>query len=83
MRTIPPVGGAIKARFTMATRRAGFTPPPRLPIVKSDWPAGVNLGLPALKGEVALQKKGLIGKPLQGANIAKTLSSWQILAKSF
>jgi len=49
--------GAIKARFTIATRRAGFTPPPRLPVVKTGRYAGVNPGLRANKGEVALWQR--------------------------
>ncbi len=34
--------GAIKARFSMSIRRAGFTPPSRLPVVRSGRFAGVN-----------------------------------------
>ena len=49
--------GAIKARFTMSTRRAGFTPPTRLPVVKAGRYAGVNPGLRAHKGEVALWQR--------------------------
>ena len=49
--------GAIKGRFTKATRRAGFTPPPRLPMVKSGRYAGVNPGLRAHKGEVGLWQR--------------------------
>src|SRR6056297_2617757 len=46
--------GAIKARFTREVRRAGFTPPPTLPPVKSGRYAGVNPGLRVDKGECAV-----------------------------
>jgi len=49
--------GAIKARFSMAVRRAGFTPPPRLPVVRSGRYAGVNPGLRQDKGEVAIWQR--------------------------
>ncbi len=49
--------GAIKARFTMSMRKAGLTPPPCLPIVKSGRYAGVNPGLRAHKGEVAIWQR--------------------------
>jgi len=49
--------GAIKARFSMSARRAGFTPPPRLPIVTSGRYAGVNPGLRQDKGEVAIWQR--------------------------
>lgn len=49
--------GAIKARFTMSVRRAGFTPPPRLPVVTSGRYAGVNPGLRRDKGEVAIWQR--------------------------
>ncbi len=49
--------GAIKARFTMGLRRAGFTPPSRLPVVQSGRYAGVNPGLRHDKGEVAIWQR--------------------------
>jgi len=49
--------GAIKARFTMSVRRAGFTPPPRLPTVLSGRYAGVNPGLRHHKGEAGLWQR--------------------------
>jgi len=49
--------GAIKARFTMSLRRAGFTPPPRLPVVTTGRYAGVNPGLRHDKGEVAIWQR--------------------------
>ncbi len=49
--------GAIKARFSIAVRRAGFTPPSRLPVVTSGRYAGVNPGLRAHKGEVAIWQR--------------------------
>ena len=38
--------GAIKARFSIGVRRAGFTPPPHFPCVTTGQYAGVNPGLP-------------------------------------
>lgn len=49
--------GAIKARFSIGLRRAGFTPPPRLPTVQSGRYAGVNPGLRHDKGEVAIWQR--------------------------
>lgn len=49
--------GAIKARFSIAVRRAGFTPPIQLPVVKTGRYAGVNPGLRAHKGEVAIWQR--------------------------
>lgn len=49
--------GAIKARFSMSLRRAGFTPPPRFPQVRSGRYAGVNPGLRHDKGEVAIWQR--------------------------
>ena len=49
--------GAIKARFTMSLRRAGFTPPTHLPIVNRGRYAGVNPGLRHDKGEVAIWQR--------------------------
>ena len=49
--------GAIKARFSRDQRRAGFTPPPALPTVKSGRYAGVNPGLRGDKGEVAIWQR--------------------------
>ncbi len=49
--------GAIKARFSMSVRRAGFTPPPRLPAVASGRYAGVNPGLRVAKGEVGIWQR--------------------------
>ena len=54
--------GAIKARFTMSIRRAGFTPPPRLPVVQSGRYAGVNPGLRHEKGEVAIWQRRFWGE---------------------
>ncbi|MEL7259359.1 MAG: transposase [Pseudomonadota bacterium] len=49
--------GAIKARFSMSLRRAGFTPPTRLPTVTRGRYAGVNPGLRHDKGEVAIWQR--------------------------
>ena len=49
--------GAIKSRFSMAVCRAGFTPPTRLPTVRSGRYAGVNPGLRQDKGEVAIWQR--------------------------
>lgn len=49
--------GAIKARFSMSVRKAGFTPPPHLPQVRSGRYAGVNPGLRHHKGEVAVWQR--------------------------
>ena len=49
--------GAIKARFTMSLRRAGFTPPPRLPTVTRGRYAGGNPGLRHDKGELAIWQR--------------------------
>jgi putative transposase len=46
--------GAIKARFSMGVRRAGFTPPPQLPRVVSGEFAGVNPGVRVHKGEAGI-----------------------------
>ncbi|MFN3208368.1 MAG: REP-associated tyrosine transposase [Roseovarius sp.] len=49
--------GAIKARFSMDLRRAGFTPPRRRPVVRSGRYAGVNPGIRKEKGEVAIWQR--------------------------
>lgn len=49
--------GAIKARFTMALRRAGFTPPTDLPPVRSGRYVGVNPDLRLDKGEVGIWQR--------------------------
>ena len=49
--------GAIKARFSMSVRWAGFTPPPRLPAAASGRYAGVNPGLRVAKGEVGIWQR--------------------------
>ncbi|MCX7300227.1 MAG: transposase [Rhodobacterales bacterium] len=49
--------GAIKARFSMDLRRAGFTPPPRQPMVKSGRHGGVNPARYSDKGEVAIWQR--------------------------
>ncbi len=49
--------GAIKARFSMSARRAGFSPPPPLPPVRSGRYAGVNPGLRLDKGEVGIWQR--------------------------
>lgn len=49
--------GAIKARFTMAVRQAGFTPPDRFPVVTAGRYAGVAPGIRHHKGEVALWQR--------------------------
>ncbi|MEO0780737.1 MAG: transposase [Pseudomonadota bacterium] len=49
--------GAIKARFSASIRRAGFTPPPRLPVVTSGRFAGVNPGLRRDKGELGIWQR--------------------------
>ena len=43
--------GAIKARFTMSLRRAGFSPPSELPAVRSGRYAGLKPGLRLHKRE--------------------------------
>lgn len=48
---------AIKARFTMSLRRAGFSPPPSLPIVQSGRYAGLKPGLRHEKREVAVGQR--------------------------
>jgi putative transposase len=49
--------GAIKARFSMAVRRAGVSSPARLPMVTAGRYAGVNPGLRHDKGEVAIWQR--------------------------
>ena len=49
--------GAIKGRFSSSLRRAGFTPPSVLPMVRSGRFAGVNPGLREDKGEVAIWQR--------------------------
>ena len=49
--------GAIKARFSMGVRRAGFTPPDRLPQVQTGEFAGVNPGLRSDKGGLAVWQR--------------------------
>lgn len=49
--------GAIKARFTMGVRRAGFTPPTTLPRVRSGRYVGVNPDLRVAKGEVGIWQR--------------------------
>ena len=54
--------GAIKARFSASIRRAGCTPPPRLPVVTSGRFAGVNPGLRRDKGEVGIWQRRFWGE---------------------
>lgn len=49
--------GAVKARFTMGVRRAGFTPPTELPCVWSGRYVGVNPDLRVDKGEVGIWQR--------------------------
>jgi putative transposase len=49
--------GAIKSRFSIAVRRAGFTPPNRLPVVALGRYAGVNPDLRVAKGEVGIWQR--------------------------
>ncbi|MEI4195559.1 REP-associated tyrosine transposase [Roseovarius sp. E0-M6] len=49
--------GAIKARFSRDLRRAGFSPPDRLPIVQNGRYAGVTPGLRHAKGEVGIWQR--------------------------
>jgi putative transposase len=49
--------GAIKARFSMSVRRAGFAPPPCLPVVASGRYAGASPGLRVAKGEVGIWQR--------------------------
>ena len=49
--------GAIKARFSMAVRRAGFSPPSTLPVVQSGRYAGLKPGLRVGKREVAVWQR--------------------------
>ncbi|MEZ5715232.1 MAG: transposase [Paracoccaceae bacterium] len=58
--------GAIKARFSRDLRRAGFTPPPRLPVVATGRYAGVNPGLRVDKGEVGLWQRRFWEHHLRG-----------------
>ena len=48
---------AIKARFTRGLRRAGFSPPPTLPVVQSGRYAGLKPGLRVGKREVAVWQR--------------------------
>lgn len=49
--------GAIKARFVLDLRRAGFSPPPTLPRVKMGRYAGLKPGLRVDKREVAVWQR--------------------------
>jgi len=49
--------GAIKARFVMQVRRAGFTPPSELPVVRTGRFAGLKPGLRVAKREVAIWQR--------------------------
>lgn len=49
--------GAIKARFVMGVRRAGFSPPPELPVVQSGRFAGLKPGPRQDKREVAVWQR--------------------------
>lgn len=49
--------GAIKSRFSIAVRRAGFTPHSALPQVQAGQYAGVNPGLRKNKGELAIWQR--------------------------
>lgn len=49
--------GAIKARFTMTLRRAGFSPPDELPVVRSGRHAGLKPGLRVGKREVGVWQR--------------------------
>lgn len=51
--------GAIKARFTMGVRRAGFTPPTELPCMRSGRYVGVNPDIRVDKGEVGIWQRRL------------------------
>ncbi|AAV93763.1 transposase [Ruegeria pomeroyi] len=49
--------GAIKARFTMGVRKAGFSPPPDLPVVRSGRYAGLKPGLRSEKREAGVWQR--------------------------
>jgi len=49
--------GAVKARFSMGVRRAGFTPPPHLPKITTGQFTGANPGLRTHKGELAIWQR--------------------------
>ncbi len=49
--------GAIKARFTCGLRKAGFSPPPELPVVQSGRYAGLKPGLRQNKREQAVWQR--------------------------
>lgn len=49
--------GAIKARFTMSLRRAGFSPPSGLPVVRSGRYAGLKPGLRQSKRECGIWQR--------------------------
>jgi putative transposase len=49
--------GSIKARFVMSLRRAGFSPPPELPVVRSGRYAGLKPGLRMSKRESAVWQR--------------------------
>lgn len=49
--------GAIKARFVMGVRRAGFSPPSELPVVRNGRYAGLKPGLRVAKREVAIWQR--------------------------
>ncbi|MEE2943877.1 MAG: transposase [Pseudomonadota bacterium] len=49
--------GAMKARFTMKLRRAGFSPPSTLPVVRNGRYAGLKPGLRTTKRESAVWQR--------------------------
>ncbi|WP_137701368.1 REP-associated tyrosine transposase [Marimonas lutisalis] len=49
--------GAIKARFTMSLRKAGFSPPSDLPVVQSGRYAGLKPGLRVAKRECGIWQR--------------------------
>jgi putative transposase len=49
--------GSIKARFTMSLRRAGFSPPPDLPMVQNGRYAGLKPGLRVKKRETGIWQR--------------------------
>ncbi len=58
--------GAIKARFTMGVRRAGFSPPTELPVVRSGRHVGLKPDLRVDKREVGIWQRRFWEHHVQG-----------------
>lgn len=65
--------GAIKSRFTISLRRAGFSPPPDLPIVRSGRYAGLKPGLRGEKRERAVWQRRFWEHHVRGRTELTTL----------